>query len=218
MTQVEFINSDLAHFNELVFSDNIYTVHHLNLASEDVAYVVYSNLHNKPNPKGNIMIAVFTTAYARLHLYGAVERLNERVLYMDTDSVVYKQKPNEWEPPLGDHLGEWTDEVKGAKITEFVICGPKNYGYVMLNETTGVTKTSMKVKGLTLSTNAKALLNIDVMCQQVDRAHKRRHNAGAKQHQPPPSKRQCLLTQQKAATKEHRKVLLETYAQHGKQE
>ena len=119
-------------FNELVFSDNLYAVSHLSLVSEDIAYVVYKTLHSQPNPKGNIFVTAFTTAHARLHLYKAIEKLNERVLYMDTDSVVvFTQQPGQWKPQLGNFLGEWTNEVaSGSKIINFTTCGPKNYGYV----------------------------------------------------------------------------------------
>ena len=95
-----------------MFSDNLYTVNHLSLISEDTAYVVYENLHN---PKGNIFVAGFTTAHARLHLYKAIEKLNERVLYMDTDSVVFTQQPGQWKPQLGNFLGEWTSEVSTVR-------------------------------------------------------------------------------------------------------
>ena len=41
------------------------------------------------NNKVNIVIAAFTTAYARLKLYDLLDLLQERVLYYDTDSVIY---------------------------------------------------------------------------------------------------------------------------------
>ena len=83
-------------FNKLVFSDNLYTVSHLSLVNEDTVYVVYKNLHSRSNPKGNIFVAAFTTAHAHLHLYKAIEKLNERMLYMDTDSMVFTQQPGQW--------------------------------------------------------------------------------------------------------------------------
>ena len=80
LSQVEFINGDIKRFNELVFSNNLYTVSHLSLISEDTAYVVYKNLHSWPSPKGNIFVAAFTMAHTCLHLYKAIEKLNECVL------------------------------------------------------------------------------------------------------------------------------------------
>ena len=118
LSQVEFINGDMKRFNELVFSDNLYTVSHLSLVSEDTVYVVYKNLHSRSNPKGNIFVAAFTTAHAQLHLYKAIEKLNECMLYMDTDSVVFTQQPGQWKPQLGNFLGEWTNAVSTEKGSE----------------------------------------------------------------------------------------------------
>ena len=104
-------------FNELVFSDNLYSVSHLNVISEDTAYVVYKNLHSQSIPKGNIFAAAFTMAHAHFHLYKAIEKLNEHVLYMDTDSMVFTQQLGQWKPQLGSFLGKWTNKVaSGSKI------------------------------------------------------------------------------------------------------
>ena len=68
------------------------------------------------NNKVNIVIAAFTTAYARLKLYDLLDLLQERVLYYDTDSVVYVHEPSKPDPPLGDYLGDLTDELNGGYI------------------------------------------------------------------------------------------------------
>ena len=41
-------------------------------------------------------------------------------------------EPGEWEPPLGDFLGDLTDEAPNNSITRFVTGGPKNYAYTLL--------------------------------------------------------------------------------------
>ncbi|XP_068734459.1 uncharacterized protein [Montipora capricornis] len=41
------------------------------------------------SPNLNIFLACFTTCWARLRLYEALELLNERVLYFDTDTITY---------------------------------------------------------------------------------------------------------------------------------
>lgn len=56
--------------------------------------------------------------------------LGDRVLYYDTDSVLFTQRPHERVLPLGDHLGEFTNDLdSGDHIVEFCSAGPKNYGY-----------------------------------------------------------------------------------------
>jgi hypothetical protein len=66
-----------------------------------------------------------------MHLYSYLDRLQDRTLFCDTDSVFYVQK--ETEPNLiecRDKLGDMTDELKpGEFIDEFVSAGPKNYAY-----------------------------------------------------------------------------------------
>ena len=74
-----------------------------------------------------VFIVAFTTSQARLKLYGALETLKERVLYYNTDSVIYRWKPGQVDLPLGEFLGEFTDEVTGHPIVEFVSGGAKNY-------------------------------------------------------------------------------------------
>ena len=77
-----------------------------------------------------VVVATFVTAQARLKLYGVLEKLNERLLYFDTDSIIYVHKPDLWNPTIiNNRLGEWTDEVPNARIMKFVGMGPKNYGY-----------------------------------------------------------------------------------------
>ena len=86
-------------------------------------------------PNTNVVLAAFTTAHARLKLYTLLEKLQERVLYFDTDSVVYIHQEGVWNPPLGDHLGELKDETNGIPITTFVSGGAKNYAYELENGT-----------------------------------------------------------------------------------
>ena len=64
--------------------------------------------------KTNVVIAAFNTAHAWLQLYSVPERLQTRVLYFDTDFVIFTSQPNEWMPALGD----WLDD--DDHITSFV--------------------------------------------------------------------------------------------------
>ena len=70
----------------------------------------------------NVVIAAFTTASARLKLYEALKVVNERVLYMDTDSVVYIARAGEPDPKEGCALGDLENEFKcdNEYITEFI--------------------------------------------------------------------------------------------------
>ena len=123
------------------------------------------------NNNVNIVIAAFTTAYARLKLYDLLDLLQERVLYYDTDSVIYVHEPGKPDPPLGDYLGDLTDELDaGDYITTFISGGPKNYAY-----TTNNGKAETKIRGITLDYAATKKINFDVMRHLVD-SHVNCHN------------------------------------------
>ena len=95
----------------------------------------------------NIYIAAFTTSWARLMLYEALDILGGRVLYYDTDSVIYVRIPDLPDLKFGNMLGEWESEMaEGDYIEEFISAGPKNYGYHTFQG-----KTELKVKGFSLN-------------------------------------------------------------------
>ena len=115
------------------------------------------------SPNLNIFVACFTTCWARLKLYQALEQLGERVLYYDTDSVIYWTDENQSNPTLGNYLGDFTSELDDDDyIMEFVSGGPKNYGYK-----TKKGKIECKVRGFRLNSEGKAQLNYSVMRQNV---------------------------------------------------
>ncbi|XP_078531047.1 uncharacterized protein LOC144817954 [Lissotriton helveticus] len=105
----------------------------------------------------NIFIACFTTAHARLELYGVMDKLQDRCLYHDTDSVIFLSKPGDEDPPLGDYLGNLTSELdKDEYIIEYTSAGPKTYSYK-----TNTNKVCMKVKGITLNVSNTLKINFD---------------------------------------------------------
>jgi hypothetical protein len=106
----------------------------------------------------NLVVAAFITSYARLKLYSLLNYLDRRVLYYDTDSVIFTSTPEQapTDPKLGEGLGELTNEVeKWQKITDFVAIAPKTYAYktIGVNPATGKEETDCKIKmkGFTLN-------------------------------------------------------------------
>lgn len=66
-------------------------------------------------------------------------------------------------PPLGDHLREFTNELKaGNHIVKFAAAGPENYRY-----RTHKGKVEWKVRSFTLNTRGQAQLNYDLLKQNV---------------------------------------------------
>ena len=145
-------------------------VTNIQLINEEVIELHYKQGDNfiEPDIRTNVVIAAFTTASARLKLYDILDKLGNRVLYYDTDSVIFTYKEGDWIPPLGDYLGELTNELpEGEYIIRFVSGGPKNYGYTTFNPSTNVEKTYCKVRGFTLNHRNSQLINFDTLCDVV---------------------------------------------------
>jgi len=117
-------------------------------------------------PHVNVLIAAFTTANARGRLFDVLHNLGERVLYFDTDSVIYEYTEgdkSQYRPDMGDHLGQWTNELKEDQyIQRFVSSGPKSYAFV-----TNDGERTTKLKGFTLNHEVGKLLNFDSICSLV---------------------------------------------------
>ena len=164
MTQTKRVTEPKELF-EYLDSDQ-YEVSEALMVNDETVEIQYTNKDEFVEEKGkvNIVIAAFTTAYARLKLYDLLDLLQERVLYYDTDSVIYVHEPGKPDPPLGDYLGDLTDELDvGDYITTFISGGPKNYAYLTNNG-----KTETKIRGITLNYDATKKINMDVMRHLVD--------------------------------------------------
>ncbi len=146
-------------YYDLLTADE-FEVSNARIVSDNMVELQYKSVNEfgEPNSKANVIVAAFTTAYARLKLYDLLDLLQERVLYYDTDSVIYVSEPNKPDPPLGNYLGDLTDELDGDYITEFVSGGPKNYAY----HTAGG-KSETKVRGITLNHTTTQKINPEVI-------------------------------------------------------
>ncbi|KAL0147866.1 hypothetical protein M9458_056825 [Cirrhinus mrigala] len=150
-------------------------IRYFSFVSDAVAIVQWSYANGKAAPTRdvNVFLGAFTTAHARLELYDVMERLGDRLLYCDTDSLIYTAKDGEYEPPLGPYLSDLTDEVgPGDHITLFLSAGPKSYGYV-----TAKGKVCMKVKGITLNAVNSEVITLDSLIGLVDHYVTERDNS-----------------------------------------
>jgi len=105
--------------------------------SGDVLEVVFTEKGGREirNTQTCVAIAAWTTAMARLVLYEALEKVGDRAIYCDTDSVVYLSRSADDQLKRGKGLGEWESELKldkGDYIKKFVALGPKLYAYESL--------------------------------------------------------------------------------------
>ena len=151
-------------FHEFHDSDK-YDIRYVSVLTEQRVEIHYKHqLQDDPvSPNLNIFIACFTTCHARLKLYEALDLLQERVLYFDTDSVIFKTSPGQKKPELGDYLGDFKNELnEGDTIVEFASGGPKNYGYQ-----TKQGKQECKVRGISLNSEGSKQLNFPILRQNV---------------------------------------------------
>ena len=170
MKKSEFIDN-IGHFFKRVtdHSKNLLDFHIMN---EKVILLEFKNSEDfdPTNNNGNVLIAAFCTCWARLELWFIMNKLENRVLYHDTDSIIYSVNDKDtYIPPLGDYLGQLTNELsckevncKGCEvghwITEFVSCGRKNYSFKLNSG-----EIFCKVRGFSLNYRNSQIVNFQSM-------------------------------------------------------
>lgn len=120
--------------------------------------IVYYVRHKTRNTK-NVAVAAFVTAHARVLLWQQLRLLGERVVYHDTDSIIYETHPTEYTIPEGQFLGDWESETKHVLIHDFVSLAPKTYAYRYTLD--GKMNEVVKVKGFKLNYKTAHALNYD---------------------------------------------------------
>ena len=141
--------------------------------NDDTIFVSYQKRSDEDADPGNTSVAIasMVTSYARLHLYKYMNMVSEigedRLLYFDTDSIIFVRKPGDPVIATGDFLGDLTDELPdGARCVKFVSGGPKNYGYEYLTAD-GASKTVIKTKGLKHNCETLSMFGLDEMADIV---------------------------------------------------
>lgn len=145
-----------------ILQNDQFIIHDVNFTTENFIQVQYSErkAFHFGGLTTNVVIASFVTCQARIKLFNEMVKIGDRVLYCDTDSIIFVSRPGCYEPELGNYLGDFTNEIDpddGSHIVEFVSAGPKNYAY---KTDTGYTQCT--VKGITF--NYLASLKIDFNC------------------------------------------------------
>lgn len=110
--------------------------------------------------KSSYPVGVYVAAWGRLELWKTLHQLGERVVYHDTDSIIYHYDEENPENNVkeGSQLGEWEAEEDGAFITEIACVAPKMYAYKVENRE-GQPK--IKLKGVQLSVSTDDQVNFD---------------------------------------------------------
>jgi hypothetical protein len=161
MSKTEYV-TDIKRFYEILLDDRLDNIN-LNFINEDMVQMSYcfKDYYVENDYNTNIFIAAFTTSSARLRLYKMLEYLEDKVAYYDTDSIVYIDDGTK-EVKTGCLLGDWTDELSGNHITDWVSTGPKSYAYIDNN-----LKEVCKIKGFYLNYENSRLINFKLMDKMV---------------------------------------------------
>ena len=157
MSQTKYV-TEVSEFYEILLDDKLDNVN-IKFINDNMVQMTYNFkdqfVDNSNNT--NIFIACFTTSHARLMLYDKLDFLEKRVIYYDTDSIIYiddgKKKID-----TGDMLGHLTDELGGETISSFVSTGPKSYSFRY-----GDNCEKSAIKGFTLNHENSSILNHDSM-------------------------------------------------------
>ena len=171
LKKTKFITDIEVFYNILTDPSKIVTDFHI--MTEDIIELEYKSSEDfEPlSVNTNVTIAAFCTSWARLKLWSEMNKLGNRVLYHDTDSIIFNvSNESDYIPKLGEYLGELTSELtckelnckiencSGHWIEEFVSCGPKNYSYRV---NTG--EVVCKVRGFSLNYRNSQILNFESM-------------------------------------------------------
>ncbi|KAL3080203.1 hypothetical protein niasHT_035723 [Heterodera trifolii] len=178
LTKTEIVDND-ADLGKLLNDDKT-EISSLDQLTDQFWMVCYKTKdeHVVEHDTSNIVIALWTTSAARLHLLESmqqvyctedhVQRHDTQLAYTDTDSIFYAHCNDLSDPlPGGPQLGELTDEYPNDTIIEFICAGPKAYSLCLRDNVTGELKYKMKCRGITLDSNACARISHEKMKKMV---------------------------------------------------
>ena len=161
MSQTKYV-TEVSEFYEILLNDKLDKIN-FQFINDDMVQMTYNFkdqfVDNSKNT--NVYIACFTTSHARLMLHDKLDYLNEKVLYFDTDSIIYADDGTK-NIETGDMLGDMTDELSGKGITNFVSTGPKSYSFKY-----GDDDEKSAIKGFTLNHENSSILNHNSMSKIV---------------------------------------------------
>ena len=161
MSQTKYV-TEVSEFYEILLNDKLDNIN-FQFINDDMVQMTYNFkdqfVDNSKNT--NVYIACFTTSHAGLMLYNKLDYLNEKVLYFDTDSIIYADDGTK-NIETGDMLGDMTDELSGKGITNFVSTGPKSYSFKY-----GDNHEKSAIKGFTLNHENSSILNHNSMSKIV---------------------------------------------------
>lgn len=162
--QVKIITPDTYNDADLLmqsFTDGVNQMSSFTPLNNNNMMVKFKAIRHRDPPdlsKNYVPCATFVPMYGRLMLYNVLDKYQERIIMMDTDSIkVTGDGPVRDDIPIGKMLGQWEPESTHDPLVGFISLGPKTYGQKFRSG-----KTTFKSKGLSLKRAHKQLINYDV--------------------------------------------------------
>uniref|UniRef100_A0A183C555 DNA-directed DNA polymerase n=1 Tax=Globodera pallida TaxID=36090 RepID=A0A183C555_GLOPA len=111
----------------------------------------------KEHNVSNIILSLWTTSAARIKLYEYMEQVYRakgcKLLYCDTDSLIFTHPRGVCPLKEGKFLGEMTREYADSDILEFVAAGPKQYSLKLRRKSDGHIWEKTKIRGISLDSS-----------------------------------------------------------------
>jgi len=160
----EFINQ---HGKSHIIADT------LQINSESIEVKYKSKQFSKKACLSNVYVASFVSAYGRLQLFSAFEKIGKDLLYFDTDSVIFIDNlKNPKNIKTGLFLGDFTDELDGGMCSEYIGLMPKTYAYRYTDENNNE-KVAVKMKGFCLNYENAEKISIDCLKNLMNNPNER---------------------------------------------
>lgn len=171
-----YLNSDIYDILDFYCINDNYAVISWRMRTDDENTSIQTHpSHSREQKNISITTGIQTTTGARLRLYSEIEKLGDRCLYMDTDSILFLQRnDSEYCPSLSTAIGGLSDELEKYRvdsfdpyIKSFCCIGPKSYCYTVVNRPEGSEDykeiTVVRCKGLSLKGETAKKVNMELM-------------------------------------------------------
>ena len=150
----------------------------LTMIDHDTLLINYHNDMVKELSFTSIIHAMMITAYGRMLLHEKLEKIGlARVLYCDTDSIIYVIRENEYSTSKGSGPDTWTDSLEaeygsGTHAQKFVATGAKSYALDVVSGEGELLDYHISYKGISQTSSTLQELNFDCILDNFLTSHK----------------------------------------------
>uniref|UniRef100_A0AC35FL12 Uncharacterized protein n=1 Tax=Panagrolaimus sp. PS1159 TaxID=55785 RepID=A0AC35FL12_9BILA len=167
------VSHDPLEIDNIINSD-CFIVKSIDLLNENQVMIVYDTKTSfvVENDSSNVIVSLWTSSTARVTLYRSMDKVINTpscfLAYTDTDSLVYEAPEHLQVLPIGNFLGDLTNETKPHEIIiEVVVGGSKQYATAILNTITNKITYNLKLRGITLNAETSTKLHYEKFKQMV---------------------------------------------------